>query len=490
MAPSPLIPGFNPDPSIVRVGGDYYLVTSSFEYRPALPVYHSRDLIEWNLIGHVVDRPGILADGVRTGGGTWAPTIRHHDGRFHVIVTDAMGRGNLLFTAEDPAGPWSDPTPLPGIDGIDPDLAWDDNGTCYVTFSGLRLEPTPEHHGIQQVRVDLATGENLEEPRSLWSGTGLMFPEAPHLYRIGEWWYLMIAEGGTERGHAVSIARSPSPAGPFTGCPDNPILSARSTARPVQNTGHGDLVVAPDGTWRMVLLGVRTAGITRAFSPLGRETFITSVEWEDGWPAVDPTVLAGDVPAPTFVDDFDTATLGPEWIGVRRLPGEVSSVSDGLLRLSGEGRTMDHPSPAFVGRRQSRLDARISTSVVLRNGVGGLTIRFDERHHYDLEILGWELVTRARLAGIADETRMPLPPGPVVLFAEMRRPEGVFETTPDIVTLGFEFEGLRHELEAFDGRYLSAEVACSFTGRVAGLYCVTGELGFDWYREEAVGDVA
>jgi xylan 1,4-beta-xylosidase len=486
MASNLLIPGFNPDPSIVRVEDDYYLVTSSFEYRPALPVYHSRDLVEFDLVGHVVDRPGMLADGVRTGGGLWAPTIRFHDSRFHVIVTDAMGRGNLLFTAEDPRA-WSEPTPLADVKGIDPDLAWDDDGTCYVTFSGLHLEPPRDHRGIQQMQVDLETGRPIEEPRAMWSGTGLMFPEAPHLYHIGDWWYLMIAEGGTERGHAVSIARSESPTGPFVGCPTNPILSARSTIRPVQNTGHGDLVVAPDGTWRMVLLGVRTAGATRAFSPLGRESFITTVDWVDGWPVVDPVELGDDVPAPSFSDDFDAATLGLEWVGVRRLPGEVSSISDGVLYLSGEGRTMDDLAPAFVGRRQRRLDARISTSVVSRGGVGGLTIRYDEEHHYDLEIDGWDLVTRARLAGISHETRMPLPPGSVVLFAEMRRPEGDVVMTSDMITLGFEFEGLRHELESFDGRYLTAETTCSFTGRVAGMYCVAGELGFDWYREEAVG---
>lgn len=127
-----IIPGFNPDPSVVRVGDDYYLAASSFEYRPGIPIYHSRDLDGWELIGHVVDRPGMLDDEVRTGGGIWAPTIRHYRGRFHLIVTDAMGQGNMLFTADDAAGPWSDPIELPDIDGIDPDIAWDDDGDGYI----------------------------------------------------------------------------------------------------------------------------------------------------------------------------------------------------------------------------------------------------------------------------------------------------------------------------------------------------------------------
>ena len=231
---NPILSGFNPDPSIVRVddakGPAWYLATSSFEFLPGLPIYRSRDLVSWELIAHVVTRPGqIQAVGVPTGGGVWAPTIRYHGGLFHLVVCDAMGRGMLLFTAADAAGPWSDGMPLTGINGIDPDIAWDDEGTCYVTFSGLLLDGggSAKHLGIQQVRVDLATGAALEEARSLWSGTGLIFPEAPHLYRIGEWWYLMIAEGGTERGHAESIARSKSPIGPFEGCPWNPLISAR-----------------------------------------------------------------------------------------------------------------------------------------------------------------------------------------------------------------------------------------------------------------------
>ena len=140
-------------------------------------------------------------------------------------------RGCVVFTATDPAGPWSDGTTIDGVGGIDPDLAWDDDGTAYVTYSGLVTfgGGLGEHLGIQQVRVDLAAGKALEEPRSLWSGTGLKFPEAPHLYRRGEHWYLMIAEGGTERGHGVSVARGPSPEGPFEGHPANPVLSARST---------------------------------------------------------------------------------------------------------------------------------------------------------------------------------------------------------------------------------------------------------------------
>jgi xylan 1,4-beta-xylosidase len=491
--PNPLLPGFHPDPSVVQVGADYYLATSTFEYLPGIPIHHSRDLLNWELIGHVVTRPGqFQMRGVPTSGGCWAPTIRWHDGRFYVIVADAMGRGMLLFTAADPAGPWDDGKPLEGIDGIDPDLAWDENGSCYVTYSALVLDGPPDaqnHHGIMQVRFDIANGRPLEPMRPVWSGTGLMFPEAPHLYKIGNWWYLLIAEGGTERGHTVSIARSASPDGPFEGYPANPILSARSTDRPVQNTGHGDLVQAPDGSWHMVLLGVRTRGTTRAFSALGRETFGTSVLWADEWPVVAPVQLTAGLEPPVFTDTFTEGVLGHDWIGVRRLPTEVSLCTPGKLRLVGEQRTMDHPEPTFVGRRQSRLDAYISVAVGSCSGVGGLSVRYDEEHHFDIEIDGDQIVARALVPTISTTHAASFVGGPVTLFAMMVPPPTHVGAamTCDLIHLGFETpDGSRTVVGAFDGRSLSAEVACSFTGRVAGVYCVSGELSVLSYSEVGI----
>ena len=331
--PNPLVPGFNPDPSVVLVDGTYYLATSTFEYLPGLPIYRSTDLVEWTHIGNVATRPEQVAvEDVPTGGGVWAPTIRHHDGVFYLIVTIAMSaRGCVVFTATDPAGPWSDGTTIDGVGGIDPDLAWDDEGNAYVTYSGLVTfgEDLGKHLGIQQVRVDLEAGKAMEEPRSLWSGTGLKFPEAPHVYQRGDHWYLMIAEGGTERGHGVSFARGPSIEGPFESHPDNPLLSARSTSRPIQNTGHADLVDTPDGGSALIMLGMRPLGMTQSFSPLGRETFITDVAWADGWPEPEPVLLAPRTEVEVEEFDFaDTSALDdPGWLAVRTLPAEVASLT-------------------------------------------------------------------------------------------------------------------------------------------------------------------
>jgi beta-xylosidase len=487
--PNPLIPGFNPDPSIVKVGEDYYLSTSTFEYLPGLPIYHSRDLINWKVIGHVVTREGQLQMfGVPTGGGAWAPTIRHHDGVFYVVVTDAMGRGTMIFTAENPAGPWSDGL-VTDIDGIDPDLAWTADGTCYMTFSGLILsgEYMGKHLGIQQVKIDLATGKKLEEPRNMWKGTGLMFPEAPHLYEIDGVWYLMIAEGGTERGHGISIARSSSPEGPFEGAPNNPILSARSTARPVQNTGHGDLVRTPDGGWVVVCLGMRTRGMTRAFSSLGRETFASNVTWVDGWPVVEPIELNDVVPAPVFVDDFSDAEISDEWLTIRRLASEIVSKRPNSVMLTGEGRSLEHEAPVFLGRRQRRLEGVVRATVKVQ-GIGGLTMRYDEAAHYDIEISGTQIIARAVLSYATQEVAVAAPAlESVTLFMKLDKPEGTdfpAQQTSDIVRLGFiDANGNEVIVASYDGRYLSAEVTCSFTGRVIGVYSIDGSLELTRYEE-------
>jgi beta-xylosidase len=491
--PNPLIPGFNPDPSIVKVGADYYLATSTFEYLPGIPVYHSADLVNWARIGHVVDREGQLDSGdVPTLGGAWAPTIRFHDGLFYVAVTDAMARGTLVFTAKDPAGPWSDGLAIEGAIGIDQDLAWDDDGTAYMTYSGLDTVTgnIHEHGGILQVRVDLEAGKALEEPRSVWSGTGLMFPEAPHLYRRGNYWYLMIAEGGTERGHSVSIARGTSPAGPFESNPANPILSARSTDRPIQNTGHGDLVETPDGGWAMVLLGMRPKGMTRAFSALGRETFITRVTWEDGWPVAEPVILNPREGGTAFADEFADAELDGGWIAVRRFPGAFASTEKvpGRLTLTGDGTSLDDARPAFLGRRQQSQVETIAALVDAgENSSGGLAVRYDEAHHYSIETDGTTITARARISSIEQTWTFPAPGGPVELRIETREPNpdnAIGSLSSDTIALQAVINGEPVALAELDGRYLSAETAASFTGRVAGVFASSGTVSFDWFRSE------
>ena len=495
--PNPAVPGFNPDPSIVRAGDAYYLVTSTFEYLPGIPVYRSTDLVEWTQVGNVATRPGQLQIGdVPTGLGVWAPTIRYHDGLFHVIVTVAGSPvGCVVFTATDPAGPWSDGTTIEGVNGIDPDLAWDDDGNAHLTFSGLALAgpDAGRHLGVQQVRVDLAAGQALEEPRSLWSGTGLKFPEAPHIYRRDDWWYLLIAEGGTERGHGVSVARGRAPHGPFEGHPDNPVLSARSTPRPIQNTGHGDLVDTVDGGTALVCLGVRPLGATVAFSPLGRETFVTGVDWVDGWPQPAPVELAPRTGVDQEVFDLADASVldDPGWLAVRALPADIATVSRGRLAIVGDGNGLDSPHPRFVGRRQRHLTATLCARVDAAAGVGGLAARYDEQHWFALEARGdgdtTTVTARARVAGLAQDWSTTLPSGVIELRIEMVPPAPGFSPEAlggDRIRLVAAAGSQEVLLTELDGRFWTAESCTSFTGRVLGLYAVEGTVAFaDWrYR--------
>ena len=418
---NPVIPGFHPDPSVCRVGEDYYLACSSFEYFPGVPVFHSRDLVHWTQIGNALDRPTqlCLPIGTRSSGGVYAPTLRHHDGRFWLITTNVHD-GNLVVTATDPAGPWSDPIRLTDVHGIDPDLAWDEDGTCWCTVAG-----------VSQVRIDPSTGASFGPQRRIWSGTpGARAPEAPHLYRIGDRWYLLIAEGGTERGHAVSIARGTSATGPFEPCPANPILTHRGTDGPIQNTGHADLVQALDGSWWMVLLGVRPGGGSPGWHVLGRETFLVPVRWVDGWPVVGDLTMAFPVhpwplspgTAEPIRDDFDLIDLHPRWLSLRHRPAEEYTLEErpGWLTLHAADGSLDDLEVTFVGRRQQHHSCRVRALVDATGGRGGLAVRLDEHHHYELEVDGGTVRLWARIGptrAVVASRSVPL--APVVLTLDV-----------------------------------------------------------------------
>lgn len=492
---NPVLGGFHPDPSVCRVGEDYYLVCSSFEYFPGVPLFHSRDLVHWRQLGNVLDRPEQLSlpDDTPASAGLYAPTIRHHNGRFYMITTEVEGKGNFLVSTDRPEGPWSDPVRI-DLPGIDPDLAWDDDGACWCAVAGVKV-----------ARIDPATGKVLEGPFPVWSGTGLQHPEAPHLYRIGGWWYLMLAEGGTAHGHSVSIARARSPRGPYEPAPANPILSHRSTDLPIQATGHADLVCAPDGTWWMLLLATRPRGYFPEFHVLGRETFLTPVEWVDGWPRVGPVRERHPAPAawhpvelPPVRDDFDAPAPAPYWISPRRRPDDSWSLTrrPGWLTLTATGDSLDRAGHTFLGRRQQHPDCRAAVRIDPGAGRAGLCVRMDEAHHYDIEVGGGVASVVARIGPVRQIVAShPVPPGSLTLAVDIRttdvlpptvtaadqRAPGVRAGGPD--TLAFSIEGPEGtvRLAELDGRYLSTQVATGFTGRVIGMYVTEGSAAFDWF---------
>lgn len=402
---NPILPGFYPDPSICRVEDDFYMVTSSFSYFPGVPVFHSRDLVHWEQLGHVLDRPSQLPlDWQSISGGIYAPTIRHHNGRFYMITTNVSHGGDFICTAEDPAGPWSEPMYVAGAPGIDPSLFWDEDGRCYMTGTTDWGTSAP---GVWVCEVDPDAGRLLGEPTPVWSGAlvNAWAPEAPHIYRKDGWYYLLIAEGGTEHYHAVTIARSRNVMGPYEGYRGNPILTHRHLGDdyPICNVGHADLVQLRDGSWYMVMLASRLNG--GYHKNMGRETFIAPVDWSGEWPVVSPGTgrvewryPAPDLPAapflPTDDDRFDALvwnTLGTPSDNDVRLEDDAL-----LLRCQARRPVTGAADPArpngmlgFYGRRQQHMRFSATVEATLPDAPGaacGLMILQNAFAHLRIEI--------------------------------------------------------------------------------------------------------
>ncbi|WP_194903918.1 glycoside hydrolase family 43 protein [Catenulispora rubra] len=473
MSRVPILPGFHPDPSICRVGQDYYLVNSSFEYAPGVPIFHSRDLLRWEQIGNVLDRDDQLVLPPRwDSGGIFAPTLRYHGGRFWMITTNVaeFRRGHLIVTAEDPAGPWSTPVYTTGAHGIDPDLTWDEDGACYLTWASSLSE-----HPISQARIDPASGALVSEPKPLWSGSGMAHPEGPHLYHRNSWWYLLLAEGGTERGHAVTVARSRSITGPFEGNPANPILTHRSSEHPVQNTGHADLVELPNGEWAAVHLGVRPRGTTPGFHVNGRESFLTAIRWEDDWPVFDEDHFEVPETDTAFDDDFTAAVLHPRWISPGIHPAQFVAPADGGgIALTAAETPAD--ARRLLGVRTR--DVEWQASAVVDSADTRLVLRLDDAHWTGIEVRESSLVARVVIGGL-DHVLAEAPrgtDGPVTLCIRAVEPaqDPRLPAGPDRIELGQWEDGDFKLLAQVDGRYFSTEVAGGFTGRVVGVESLAG----------------
>ncbi len=342
-AKNPIMPGFYPDPSVCAVGEDYYLVNSTFAYFPGLPVLHSRDLVRWEQIGNVMDRASQLPlEGAGHSQGLFAPTIRWYEGTFYVICTNVSHGGNYVVTAEKPQGPWSEPHYLEGADGIDPSLFFDNDGKCYY----IGTHPNPEgcrydgdwYIWIQE--LDLNTWKLVGERKDVWNGAlrGVHWPEGPHLYRKGDYYYILHAEGGTGPEHAVSVCRSKDIWGPYENNFCNPILTHRhlGQAYPVKYVGHGDLFRTPAGEWYMTMLAVRPL---EGYTTMGRETFLAKVTWENDWPVVNAGVGR-------LTDQVEINL--PQWLP-EQAPDSFTSPGKGRNALPGSDRSYDFTRMAALG---------------------------------------------------------------------------------------------------------------------------------------------
>jgi alpha-N-arabinofuranosidase len=498
---NPILPGFQPDPSVVRVGDDFYLVNSTFAWFPGIPVYHSRDLVHWHQIGNAIDRAGMLDfKGLGTNRAVFAPAITSHNGTFYILNTCIDCGGNYLVTAKDPAGPWSAPVWLP-FDGIDCSLFVDDDGTAWVVNNGEPPEK-PRYDGHRAIWIqafDLKTLKLTGKRKVLVDG-GVrpedkpVWAEGPHVFKKDGWYYLMAAEGGTAENHSETIYRSRRPDGPYEAGPVNPILTQRdlSPDRPdrVEATGHADLVRLDDGTWWGVFLATRPfAGQSTL---LGRETFLLPVTWRDGWPLILPAgkqvplvVKRPDLPASPgdlwdeWTDDFTEPSLSFEWIRLRT-PGPVQdhALEGGDLVLApGTDPAGSLGTPAFWGRRLRHPAATVTATVSFTpekpGDFAGLLAFMDETHFLALGIEGDRLVARRRTDAKQDER------GEIVASAP-RASHGRIELRIAIdggtAALSWREQGGRWQALApkVDVEPLASIHAGLFTGLVIGPYALAG----------------
>ncbi len=378
---NPILSGFHADPSICRVGDDYYLVNSSFVYFPGLPIYHSKDLVHWEQIGNGIHRSEqINFTRSAFSEGLWAPTIRWHNGTFYIVNTLVQDgreaeRTNFVITAKDPKGPWSDPIVIEGADGIDSSLFFDDDGR--VWYCGNFICPSqryPGHHGIYLCELDPETLQIIGNRKILLDGASIhgKWTESPHIYKKDGYYYLMISEGGTFTNHCVMILRSKTIDGDYEICLRNPILTHRHLplSYPIVAVGHADLVETQNGEWWMILLAVRP--YTGFNYNLGRETFLVPVTWdEEGWPLIDTPdgLVDREVRKPNLPffcrgrqspnDHFEGEILPLHWNRIRNVGQKFFSLQErpGYLRvqLGKEKLTDNLAAPHFLGRRQEHM---------------------------------------------------------------------------------------------------------------------------------------
>lgn len=498
MYQNPVIRGMNPDPSICRAGEDYYLAASTMFLYPGVPIHHSRDLVHWRLIGHCLTRPAHFQPEKTQGPPMiYAPTLRYHNGIFTMITTNVHGGGNFYVTATDPAGPWSDPIVI-DQDVFDPSLLFDDDGKVYYTRRGAMRDKD-----VVQAEIDIKTGRLLAPLRSIGYGMVSDDAEGPHLYHIGDWYYLLLAEGGSRFLHMASVGRSRSPWGPFDPCPHNPIIAQHEAWwHPVRSIGHGDLVQAHDGTWWIIFLGTRHASYD-ALSILGRETFLAPVEWHDGWPVVNKQAqrqLSVDTPTlplhawepPPPCDEFQEGPLRLDWTFLTVPSASLFSLTErpGYLRLWGQATRLEEGTQtAFAGWRQQDLHCEACTQMEFaparEEDEAGLTVFHRHGYHYDLFQTirhgSAALVLRKCVGDIVHEQAVvPISGGPLRL-----RVTG----TPD--TYSFAWAAGDDQWETIGTgltQLLTAEVAGTWVGNLIGVYATGSGIAcampadFDWFE--------
>lgn len=500
---NPILAGFYPDPSVVRVDEDYYMVNSSFAFYPGIPIFHSKDLVNWTQLGHVLDRPSQLnLESLDISQGVFAPTIEYNDGTFYVINTLVNAGGNFFVTATNPAGPWSDPIWLPKVEGIDPSFFFDDDGKVYIIHNDA---PEGEalydgHRAIRMHEYDPETQTTGVSKVIINGGTDLskkpIWIEGPHLIKVDGEYILHAAEGGTGPEHSQVVFKSMDIWGPYTPYEKNPILTQRTLdpdrENPIAFTGHADIFETQNGDWWAVFLGVRP--YEDNYFNTGRETFLLPVTWQDGW----PVILESDKAVPfkgtrpnlraqakpviptngnfTLKDDFDTEELSDSWAFICTPKEKWYDLSDGLKIEARADHINGLGNPSFIGRRLQHAYASASTKMIYNpentGDEAGLIAFQNKGYYYFLGVMlndeGETIIQLEYSSGPKSRviTRKSLDlskKGEVFLKIEARDAEYDFYYALK--------EGNWIKLySGGDGKILSTEVAGGFVGSFIGMY--------------------
>lgn len=503
---NPILPGWNSDPSICTNGeGDYYLALSTFCYFPGVPIFHSRDLVNWEQVGNALTRESQCKNfvGQHVSGGIFAPDIQYNPAnKTYYMITTNVGAGNFFVKTTDPAGEWSEPIYLPEVQGIDPAFFFDVDGRAYIVNNDDAFGK-PEYDGHRTVRVvefdvenDKCIGERrIVVNKGVRPADKPIWCEGPHIYNINGTYYLMTAEGGTSDGHSEVIYKGASPFGPFIPWDKNPMLTQRTLdpnrANPVTCAGHADLVQTPDGEWWGVFLACRP--LADGVENLGRETFLLPVKWtQDGWPYM--TLPDEEVPLIvykhdavrgdtyrggnwSFNDDFNGIALKPEWLTLRGDAKDLYTVGKKQLRLKcSEKSASEKDVPAYVCTRlcHHKYDASVDMEFAPAdaNDRAGLLLFKDETHQYFLgkgKIDGEDCVYLARVGANGEEVlaKQPCKDKNVSLKAA---------SSGDAISFAYSTDGGKHwrdDFPAVDAAYTSTAKAGGFTGTMIGMYATS-----------------
>ena len=526
---NPILTGFYPDPSICRVGNDYYLVNSSFAYYPGLPLFHSKDLVSWKQIGHAMNRPEQLdLIGAGVSRGLFAPAISYYKGIFYITCTLVDKEGNFVITAKDPAGPWSDPIWLNEVDGIDPSIFFDEDDRAYLLYNSVPPGNKSLWDGHRTIRMYEFDYKNLkvtgEQKILIDGGSDIskkpVWIEGPHIYKRNGWYYLLCAEGGTYYNHSEVAFRSKTIDGPFIPYENNPILTQRhldpNRKDPITTTGHADLVETPDGKWYAVFLGCRP--YEGSHYNTGRETFMAPVSWINEWPVItkgqeevqykyllpQPGIKPENPFSGNFVyrNEFDGEKLDDRFILLRTITEKWYSLSEikGMISIEVRPETVNGTNnPSMIAHRQQHIRCVASTSLqfnpLAENEKAGLIIFQDEKHFYYLcqsvekgkpviQLFkstedDMELMASQQLNINSQNIHLQIKAdGPDYAFS--------FATEKDQLIL------LKDEV---DGKFLSTETVGGFVGCVFGMYATslgkpsTSIAYFDWFEYRGYDDV-